>query len=96
MKEDFALKHYSKVLLKEAMTAMLVYHQRKLAKKNMYRKALEDRKTKQLQTICFKVLLVGRYWSEQSIQRQQALSETSFAELRKRIAFIKWKNQALT
>ena len=35
MKEDFALKHYSKVLLKEAMTAMLVYHQRKLAKKNM-------------------------------------------------------------
>ena len=48
MKEDFALKHYSKVLLKEAMTAMLVYHQRKVVKKNMYRKALEDRKTKQL------------------------------------------------
>ena len=96
MKEDFALKHYSKVLLKEAMAAMLVHHQRKLVKKKMYRKALEDRKTKRLQTICFKVLLVGRYWSEQSIQRQQALSDTSFAGLRMRMAFIKWKNRALT
>ena len=51
------------------MKVLVENRARKAANKALYKKALEDRKRKKMQNICYKILLVGKYWSDQSAQR---------------------------